>query len=138
MEEWNQNRTRQKRNDNYFQLPCNHPLALVRMHENSSGPRVPQVSVAVSHAMPCHVSLEVLQARQLLSLLIGFWIGTFIVEDKEAVSKNLKQLFQPSSAVISVGSNSFSDGDFMAFPEIGAHKTKDKVIKLTWVNKKFF
>ena len=41
-----------------------------------------------------------------------------------------KRLFRPSSAVITVGSDSSTDGDFKANPEIGTHKTKDKVNKV--------
>ena len=41
-----------------------------------------------------------------------------------------KRSFRPLSVVITIGSDSSSDGDFKAYPEISTHKTKDKVIKV--------
>ena len=87
------------------------------------------------HAMPCHAMSLSKFSRRDDSSPSSSDSELECLLSKIKRPRVRKRLFRPSSAVITVGSDSSSDGDFKAYPEIGAHNTKDKVIKLTFYYK---
>ena len=138
MEERNRNGMEQKRNDDHFQLPCNYLFALVRMRENKMvhGPRVRFILLLTSCSSDKTVSVAVCAAMSLSKFSRRDSSPSSSDSELERLLSKIKRprvrkrLFRPSSAVITVGSDSSSDGDFKANPEIGTHKTKDKVNKV--------